>query len=368
MLKYINITISAILLLSACTKSEVQYEASAEIGFAPAAKNVTKAVMQGTLADNVHLGVWAYWNGSNGQVQSNVNDYGTYSSPFLANAEFAKKGTSWAGYPDSYLWPNTGALVFAGYTKTQVHTDMTVGVDEATYNLQTNTMTLDYSLYPQLKYSFDLCWFGRTAASYNNREDGDPVDVTMHHALTWLTIKVKGDATTAPADEAKKWRVTDMIIKDAYKQAVGTCTIDSDGDATAIWKLIEGQITHVNLGKTNGDDYTETNLSCPLTQEAQAYEAVENAVIVIPQPPLKLEVTYECPTAGGGYTQKTAEVDLTLTGHKDADGNDIDANERIDMWEAGKHYTYTLVFKANEILVAPSFGAWDTTDQTITVE
>lgn len=367
MFKYINIILSAILLLSACTKSEVQHEDPAEIGFAPAARNVTKAVMTGTLDDNVSLGVWANWNGAEGEVETGINDYSGYSNPFLVNASFSKKGDNWAGTDQAYLWPTSGALVFAGYTKSQrFENNMNVGVDEATYDFSTNSMTLDYSLYPQLQYSFDLCWFERTAASYNNRTSGNPVEVTLHHAMTWLTINVKGDAATAPEDESKKWKITDMRLLYACKQAVCTCSM-KDGRMTAQWELADGQTTHVYLGKKNGGDTSESALQLPLTQEAQAYEAVTDAVIVIPQTPLKLEVTYQCPTASG-YTTKTATVDLTLTGHKDGEGNDITEDKRINMWEAGKHYIYTLVFRANEILVAPSYGDWASSDQTITVE
>ena len=61
-MKKIFISLLAVAALAACTKSEVAYEASAEIGFAPAVKNVTKAAMaSGTLLannPNQQLGIW----------------------------------------------------------------------------------------------------------------------------------------------------------------------------------------------------------------------------------------------------------------------------------------------------------------------
>lgn len=374
MFKYINIILSAILLLSACTKSEVQHEDPAEIGFAPAARNVTKAVMEGPLNGDVRLGVWAYWNGTDGNIETGVADYSIYNTPFLADSEFGKKDVNWGGIP-AYYWPNSGALVFAGYTKNRVVEQEGGGswlhsvIDgNVKYDLSSDTMTIPVSIYPQLNNSFDLCWFGRTSASYNNRTNGDPVPVTLHHAMSWITIKVKGDATTGPEEENKRWRIKGIVMKDAFKEATGSCSISEGGVATTSWTLSEGQTTDVDLGRADGDTQNSNSKIQSLTQEAVPYEAVANALIVIPQPPLKLAVTYECPTAGGSYTEKTVEVDLTLTGHKDEDGNDIAENERIDMWKSGIHYTYTLVFKANEILVAPSFGKWETSDQTITVE
>ena len=35
---------------------------------------------------------------------------------------------------------------------------------------------------------------------------------------------------------------------------------------------------------------------------------------------------------------------------------------------SGYKYIYTLTFKANEILIAPSYGAWDSVNQGVTVE
>jgi hypothetical protein len=60
-----------------------------------------------------------------------------------------------------------------------------------------------------------------------------------------------------------------------------------------------------------------------------------------------------------------------VNGVEKSDSNTVslkldDANNT--KWASGVHYTYTLAFKGNEILVAPSYDNWDEKDQTVTVE
>lgn len=348
-MKKIFISLVAVAALAACSKSEVAYEQPQEIGFAPAVKNVTKAAMTGTLNTSDNLGIWAYWNGVNGTVEANAT-YAAYTDAYLANALFVNRtATAWGG-ETSYPWPTNGALVFAGYNK-KVGDSFT-----AEYSgLTLNTMTFkNYTQSNDLAKTFDLCWFGKTAASYNNRANGDAVAVTMSHALTWLTINVKGDATTAPTgDGAKPWRVTKATLLNVNTVGeTGTCVFDAH-KASATW-----------TSKTPANMVLNTAPQS-LSTTAAPYESVTNGVVVIPQTPVMLEVEYEYPV-GTEYKPGKTTVNLTLTNHKDENGNAI-ANT-IGTWLSGTHYTYTIVFKANEILVAPSYGTWATADQSVTVE
>ena len=70
--------------------------------------------------------------------------------------------------------------------------------------------------------------------------------------------------------------------------------------------------------------------------------------------------------SSGVYKAGKTTVNLTLEGTKKEDGTT--ENTKINTWLSGTHYTYTIVFKANEILVAPSYGTWATADQSVTVE
>lgn len=356
-MKKIFISIVAIAALAACTKSEVAYEAPAEIGFAPAVKNVTKAAMASgtTLSTDNNLGVWAYWNGVGGTEPEENATYVNYTDPYLANAEFTNRSetVNWGGSTEPYYWPTNGALVFAGYNKPKSGTP---AVTAAYSGLGTDVMTFtNFTQSTDLSKTFDLCWFGKTSRSYNNRNDGAAVSVTMSHALTWLTIKVKGDATTTV--ENKEWKVTKVTLKQVNTVGTtGTCKFEGNPvKPTATWT------------STTPADIVVKDDEQVLTDEAALYESTTdgNALVLIPQAPVMLEVEYEYPVSDD-YKEGKATINLSLTGHKDMNGTAI--TETIDTWKSGTHYTYTLLFKANEILIAPTYGEWAEANYGVTVE
>ena len=368
-MKKIFFSIVALAALAACTKSEVAYEASAEIGFAPAVKNITKAAMAegATLSADNNLGIWAFWNGVTGSAPETNATYATYTDAYLADALFINRTTTnggsttptanWGG-ETSYPWPTNGALVFAGYNKPAdagfsasysfIDNAQTTDVNEE------NTMTFtNYMQSTDLANTFDLCWFGRTASSYNNRTNGNAVSVTMSHALTWITIKVKGDATTTVTD--KEWIVTKVTLNSVNTVGTtGTCKFAGDPvKPTATWT----STTPANIVVNSAEQ--------ELTDEAVAYESTTNGLVVIPQAPVMLEVEYKYPVSGV-YKNGKATINLSLSGHKDMDGNAI--AQTIDTWKSGTHYIYTLLFKANEILIAPQYGEWAESNYGVTVE
>ena len=365
-MKKIFFSIVALAALAACSKTEVAYEAPAEIGFAPAVKNVTKAAMakDATLNTSDNLGIWAYWNGINGSVEETNATYANYTDSYLADALFVNRNsTSWGGQT-SYPWPTNGALVFAGYNKPAGAT-FTAEYSGLTDNIMTFT---NYTQSTDLANTFDLCWFGKTARSYNNRTDGAAVAVTMSHALTWLTINIKGDATTAQTGEnAQPWKVTKATLLNVNTVGTtGTCIFDSNDKAKATWESETPVNIIVNTTAATKDaNNVITGGGKALTQEAVAYESTTNGLVVIPQTPVSLEIEYIYPVAGV-YKEGKTTVNLTLDGTKKEDGTT--ANTKIDTWLSGTHYIYTIVFKSNEILVAPSYGGWDTVDSTVTVE
>ena len=367
-MKKIFISIVAIAALAACTKSEVAYEASAEIGFAPAVKNITKAAMakDATLNTTDNLGIWAYWNGINGSVEESNATYANYTDSYLANALFVNRNaTSWGGQT-SYPWPTNGALVFAGYNKPAGAT-FTAAYSGLADNIMTFT---NYTQSTDLANTFDLCWFGKTPRSYNNRADGAAVAVTMSHALTWITINVKGDSNTAPTGEgAQPWKVTKATLLNVNTVGTtGTCIFDAgdDNKAKATWtSTTPANITVQTSAVTKDANGVITDGGTALTTSAVAYESTTNGLVVIPQTPVSLEIEYIYPVAGV-YKEGKTRVNLTLEGTKKEDGNT--PNTKIDKWLSGTHYIYTIVFKSNEILVAPTYGGWDTVDSSVTVE
>lgn len=351
-MKKIFLSLLAIAALTACSKSDVQYSDPAEIGFAPATKNITKAANEaGTLLTTEKLGVWAFWNGTNGATPETSATYANYTSSYLTDATFVNRSqtANWGGDGVAYPWPTNGALVFAGYTKPVNQTE-NFSVE---YTLNDNTATTDiseadvmtfnnYTQSTETANTYDLCWFGRTSSSYNYRADGTPVSVTLSHALTWITFNVKGKSE-ASLPVTNKWKVTKVILNDIKNVGTGICT-----GATATWSFAEDASSNdISVYPNN----SETGVEIPAT--ATAVESTTNGVVVIPQAPTTVTVEWEYPV--GSVTMKDSKT-LPLTLSEGAP------------WKAGIHYTYTIVFDSNEILVAPSYGEWGKSDQTITVE
>ena len=331
----IVLAITAVAALAACTKSEVQYEPAGEIGFAPFTGNITKASgMSGELDEDQELGIYAFWD--NDGTAGTVSNFAAFNDNYLVNALFKQKTvtttagasvTAWGGADEAYPWPVNGALVFAGYTTpgdavltTNTQVDYVLGTDVMTFKNYANTN------------EFDLCWFGRTANSYNYRATGEAVPVELSHALTWITVKVYGEGTPVG-----NWDITSITLANVVASGTATC----DGATKkATWAPATTEAT-------------KTIYSGSHTITAAAKELTNN--VIIPSIPVQLTVNYTFDVQGQPKTDsKTVSLKLN-------EGN-------TQAWESGVHYTYTLQFKGNEILVAPSYGEWATSDQTVTVE
>ena len=334
-MKKIFISLLAVAALAACTKSEVKYENPGEIGFAPFTGNITKASgMSGGLANDQELGIYAFWD--NDGTAGTVSDFTAYNDNYLVNALFEQKTvtttagasvTAWGGADEAYPWPVNGALVFAGYTTpgdevltTDTQVEYVLGTDVMTFKNYANTN------------EFDLCWFGRTASSYNYRATGEAVPVELSHALTWITVKVYGEGT--PVDN---WDITSITLANVVASGTATC---NGATKKATWAPATTEATKTIYSGT----HTITDAPAELTNN-----------VIIPSLPLQLTVNYSFAVQGQTKTDsKTVSLKLN--------------EDNTKAWESGVHYTYTLQFKGNEILVAPSYGEWATSDQTVTVE
>lgn len=338
-MKKIAIILAAAAAFAACTKSEVNYDRPQEIGFAPATKNITKATgrPEGPLETSQELGVWAYWDNDaevDGNGVINTPAYAGYTDEYLNNALFAYKSTAdaWGGTGNGYPWPVNGALVFAGYTTPG---DDVLGNTAVDYNLTDDEMT--FTNYTNTE--FDLCWFGRTSSAYNYRAAGTAVDVTLHHALSWITVAVYGVGT--PVDN---WTITSITLENVATAGTATC----DGASKkATW---EGSAFSTEAAPLTIFSGSHTITAGTAEGSTTTGETLSNNIL-IPSETVELKVNYTFPVNG---VDKTDSKTITLNAGQ--------------VWESGIHYTYTLVFKGNEILVAPSYGEWGEDDQTVTVE
>lgn len=364
-MKKIFISLLAVAALAACTKSEVQYEPTGEIGFNVVGGNITKAVVDGTV----------YPTTLNMYVFAETTDNTAADPNYINNGEFtyvqAIEGTNvWGGGSSAnsrnpYYWPNVKTLHFAGYSKSG-----NVETQKGTYNCTSGTLSIsDYAPGTSTEAGVnDLMWFPTTelkrAAGYGKADANVPVD--MYHTCSWITFLVKGDEVTGNA--TSPYKVTSLTINDIDMTGDVECsaTAATTGETTTVTPTITWSD---NTAQT--EDYTVTFK----TQEGVALKS-DNAtnvetddatttsgnIVVIPQKPGKLTLTYTYKSSTGTDISETVtNLDLALA--KDAQ----DATGPAQ-WEPGKHYIYTITIKANEILVAPTPVDWTDSNWNITVE
>lgn len=344
-MKKLFISILAVAAAVACTKTNVDFEQPAEIGFAPVASMSSKAA----IADGIYpatqpIGIWSNYAGD--VEPATVSNYAKFGTKYLDNVNFINRTTeeegketataNWGG-ETPYYWPTNGSLIFAGYS-------IPAGGDvntNATYDFENDVMTIpDYVQDLSTAKTFDLLWFGRTAASYNYRNADDAVPVQFNHALSWITIQVKGEGTAIA--NGNVWAVESVKLLDVVKKGTATLT-----GTNASWELSKAESDKGQMAVFTTSE-NKSAQSLKTTGDAEVIEDVTNGTVVLPQTPVKLEVSYSYKTPADVKITETKQVELTL------DATNSDNN----FWKPGYHYTYTLTFKSNEILVAPSVETW----------
>ena len=357
--------------LISCTKNNVAYEPTHEIGFTAVAGNITKAVVDGTTyPTDLNMYVFAW-----------TTDYGTkdteISPNYINKGEFKHKtvdGISkavWGGYPNPYYWPNTKKLHFAGCSLSgNLDKPQTQVVEGPTpeYNCYTNAMTItDYSpLYGTNDGENDLMWFCSTEYTEANGygKTTPYVSVNMYHTCSWITFRIQGDAATAD-----KYTLTDIYMTDIDQTADVTCSayIKTNEDQTKsivpqiVWSSNEkedtapGANTYENININKSESGTLILPSSPVNVETGVADPttgnLTGNIVVIPQVPGKLNLKYEYQSSTGAIIKEEyiGEKAIPLT---------IDNNTEYNNWLPGKHYIYTITIKANEILIAPTPQDW----------
>ena len=349
-MKRIVLAITAVAALAACTKSEVAYEAPAEIGFNIVAGNMTKAVVDGkTYPTDLNMFIYAWTETSTAA-----------DADYIANGEFqyrkAIEGTNVWGGKTPYYWPNVNKLYFAGYSASGNASA------NAAYDCLDDVLTIS-NYTPGMSGANDLMWFPKTTQSYGKGTDYVPVN--MYHTCAWITFLVKGDEVTS--NTTNPYTITSLKMTEVDQTATVACS-------NATTPKINWTGNTDKTGDAANYNVTIKNNSIALTQTAKdvetdaAYAAAEGTtasnIVVIPQVPGKLTLTYTYKSSTNAVITETVEnLDLALA--VDADATDGVA---ATPWEAGKHYIYTITIKANEILIAPTPVDWTDGNFNVTVE
>ena len=242
MFRYINIFAIVAILLAACTKTEVTYDAPSEIAFAPAAAVMTKAE-SGYVGGQ--LNVFAY-----------TKEEDVPYIPYFANAAFTDtdKDGIYDGVPKQY-WPNTNSLWFAGYTG---DTEDTENVN-CNYIEATSDVELIISEYNQ-DGDNDLMWFFTEEIEAKGN-----VEPTLYHACAKITIKVTGE------NACLNWPIKEISMN----------SVSMSGDVT----FTDGSVSWDNLAPAAPLEMFSGNAAISAGPTAEA--------IVIPQEPMTLKVVYK---------------------------------------------------------------------------
>lgn len=360
-MKKIFLSLVAVAAIAACTKSEVQYTEQAEMSFAPVTRLNTKASVDGTdYPDALNMFVFANAGEATADLPAG------YTDRYFANAEFTHSPVRtpaltlndhvFAGVTP-YYWPNVKRLIFSGYSASgnvrsinplykwntyvqdgesvrKLADDESVGsqtIARQAWEIEMKGYTPGQSDKTNgVAGDNDLMWFPTTTTSYGKPTTaGQAVVVTMQHACAWVTIKIKGDATTGKTGTS--WKIKNLSFTDLSQS--GNVTLGTSADWTSITDGTSFNVFNLAAGKqltTDDVDYTQIDFK---------------DLVIVPQATKTLYVTYEY-VSQEGLAPITEIKPLELT-YTDDTG-----------WEAGKHYTYNITLGASEILIQPELTDW----------
>lgn len=347
-MKKLFVTFLAVASVIACTKSNVEFEETTEIGLKPVAHNVTKSMMTGTeFQTSESFNVWAFykqlpagttiekWQAATDVKQTTYIDEKTF--------ENVKDTKTWHGVT-SYYWPKVGSLLFTAYYPTSAEGKVSyefsdeVAVENGENIPAKNQMVI--TDYPQSRvastgYSEDLMYANMTPSSYS----ANNVALTFKHALSWISVVlVKSSATPDNAT------ITVSSVEFTNVKPQGDAVVNG---ANEIEWTAEGTAANVNV--------VESAQTLAKGNTAQlAYEP-----LFIPQAMNDMVITYNIKSGdGSNFTEvKTITLNTLKSGEK-----------TYTNWEPGKHYIYTITIGTTEILIEPSVTDWAKVAYSIPVE
>ena len=330
-MKKIFLSLVALAALAACSKSGVAYTEDDSISFSPVAYNQTKAALAKDAVPTCDLIVSA--NAGTG------NDATTYTEPYFSNVVFTQTATG-IFTANGYFWPNVKYLTFSGITKS-------AGVKIADVTMDVDGNEIEIANYPQQKVDTennDLMWFEHTTPA-GKRNDAIPV--AMKHACSWIVLNFIGDETSG--NTTRPWKITNITINSLTAAETATLT------GSAVWST--DKASTMTLGVySNGN---KTTGGTPLS-ESDVFTPSANGIIVIPQVPTTLSITYNyvsqgLDTPGDTTDDKVIEEIATVNLNFDGDSDDINT---WNAWQPGTKYIYDVTIGAAAIKIAPKAGDW----------
>ena len=326
---------AAVTAMAACTKSEVVYDGNdAEIGLSPVNYSTTKSNYYGAIDGNNYpvdenFGVFAQYTESASGTFLAGDD--SQLSPYLTKAQFSRNGNNdgiWTGTPNSYYWPRTGSLYFAGYSPYDITGE--ISYDFATGHAQ--NMSIDGFTQNDYYWSdgtntsdnemIDLLWFDALTSL-----NGGTYAATFKHALSYITLRFNADVDDI-------FTVTGVGMENVYN----TGNFDSNNGYPS-WKVTG---TPEVLGLYNWGQ---------VLKESDTEFLTIDDVLLIPQETAYINIDYKQRGSIDSPDVQMPTYRFKLTGG-DSAGNDA------EHWLPGQHYIYTITFGIDEIKIKPTVTKW----------
>lgn len=341
-MKKIFFSLVALAALAACSKSEVEFEEATAIRFAPVAHNLTKSVA-GVNTDGSHKATFPTTQDlyifAVAQDQNAAGSFMTTWSPYLNDAQFISSRLDNGVYEGSqaYYWPNVKPLKFAGYSEACNSAELNPTMD-FTNNKLTIAGYVQDNAANTAEGTNDLMWFPCDGISYTKQSAAVPA--TMKHACSWITVKIIGDGVTGD-----NYKIHNLTINQFYHSGNATC----DASA-ATWTTTGTRADEVLFNKADGETFPKDKTG-ETPNQPKIFENVANNMVIIPQKPTSINITYSyVPQAGvAPITEVVKDLDLKITAEN---------TDAANLWESGKHYVYTITITATEILINPTVAQW----------
>ena len=321
-MKKIFFSLLAIAAIASCAKTEAVYtEVDSEIKLAPVAALQTKAnvlaAIDGTTYPTAeNFDVYSYWK--NVDAGETYTDGASYFGG--EGVEFVNKGNYWGG-AKTYYWPKNGALRFAAYSPSSLN---------LAHSQEGDVYSGAYTQPSKTNETYDFL-VAPTSESYTAMTAAENVSIVFKHALSWITLKVKAK----DAEAAGVFTIKSVTINDVNTTADFEASL-VDGIQNDEWK---------NPGTPA--KYVVFEGAQAVNGEAAVIENTTAGTLVIPQATTNVTVVFNQAGVNGTMDMEDMQVTLDLVLDKDE-----------EPWKPGYHYTYTLIFGLDEILINPSVEDW----------
>lgn len=295
----------------------------------------------------------------------NFQGWATGTQLYLNNLEVSYQtnlnGTNAGWAPsDPVYWPKTenAKLTFAAYSPSEANQF------SPTYSGSGLSLT-GFTPKPNVEEQYDLMYSSR---SYNRTESTNEltsgtghttssyggVDILFHHALSSINFKAKTAAKYSNTDI----KIQQITINNAYTEADFKENITNEGVATFVsnpsWSNFQ---TPTNYVVYDGETSLSNSVTGPLGSPA----------LLIPQrmdgrdessagQEIKVTVNYTIKVGDGEAVAQTGVVSFV---HGNSGDYFTDGTNKIEAWEMGKRYTYTISIGLNNIIYfSPEVDEW----------